>query len=228
MRRASRDLLSALALTLLLACGSDKSDRGGSGGQGATGGSDATGGGGSQGGTLGTGGGGGQATGAAGQGGGSFGMGGLAGASGAGAASDGGAGHPQGGKGGQGGVGTAGSGGGESPCATASAGQTCNGEGLTCGTCPSACQNCALLRCSQGHWQMQEAFAAPCFSCGPTLRCQKTATYCHVVGGTPTYSCTPTPASCLPTPTCACLKGFAGGTCEDKTGGDITITLGSP
>jgi len=80
---------------------------------------------------------------------------------------------------------------------------------------------------------MQEVFGAPCFSCGPTLRCQKTATYCHIVeggpvGSTPTYSCPSTPASCLPTPSCACLKGTAGGICDDKTAGEITVTLEVP
>jgi len=37
------------------------------------------------------------------------------------------------------------------------------------------------LRCTGGRWQSQEVAPAPCFACGPTLRCQTNAQYCHVL-----------------------------------------------
>ena len=206
MKRAA--LLLAVSCFAIAACGggSGKSD-GGAGASGNAG----TGGGGASG-NAGTGGGG--ASGTAGTGGGGIGGG--------------------GGTTGTGGRG--GAGGSNSTCASATAGATCTSEGTTCGggNCTDACQFCNLLRCVSGHWQNMEAAPAPCFSCGPSLRCQTYAQYCDAtiggaVGSTGSYRCTALPAACTTTRTCACLQSQGvPGSCVQSGAGELTVTLAAP
>jgi len=125
-------------------------------------------------------------------------------------------------------------------CASAVALGPCGTEGAICGgNCSDACQFCNLLRCSGGRWQAQEAAPAPCFACGPSLRCQINQQYCYsitggAVGNPPSYQCRAVPMACLPTPTCKCLRdqGANGNLCEDAAGdagaGQITVTLQAP
>ena len=123
-------------------------------------------------------------------------------------------------------------------CAGAVAQGACTTEGWVCSdACLDACQFCNLLRCTGGRWQPQEVAPAPCFACGPSLRCQITAQFCRVqVGGAvtnpPSYQCRTTPAACLPTPSCLCLRnqGAAETTCTegDAGTGQITTTLLAP
>ena len=81
-----------------------------------------------------------------------------------------------------------------------------------------------------------ESAPAPCFSCGPNLRCQGYAQYCDVttggaVGAGSTYRCAALPTACKTTPTCACLQGqsVAGsGNCTMGAQGAVTVTLLAP
>ena len=81
-----------------------------------------------------------------------------------------------------------------------------------------------------------EAAPAPCFMCG-TGRCQKNAQYCYVImggaaGNPPSYQCRETPASCLSSPTCACLQNAqpvaVTGNCQQGGTGELTVTLLAP
>ena len=218
-------ILAGLA-TLAAACssGAGPSD----GGAGTSGGGGAAGGGGTTG-IAGTTGGGGAAGG-----GGTTGVAGTAGGGGAG-----GAGGTTGVAGTTGGGGNGGGGGagGNPACATAAENAACTTEGVTCGSCGTdVCQFCNLLRCVTGHWQRMESAPAPCFSCGPNLRCQGYAQYCDVttggaLGAGSTYRCTALPAACKTTPTCACLQAqsVAGsGNCTMGAQGEVTVTLLAP
>ena len=121
-------------------------------------------------------------------------------------------------------------------CAGAVAQGACTSEGTVCSNgCTDVCQFCNLLRCTGGHWQTEEAAPAPCFACGPSLRCQTNAQYCYSVAGgavtrPPSYECRTTPATCLPVPSCTCLRNqnLATTVCTDSTGdagsGQITTT----
>ncbi|HET6148196.1 MAG TPA: hypothetical protein VFH68_11750 [Polyangia bacterium] len=117
-------------------------------------------------------------------------------------------------------------------CATAVAQGACGPEGAVCNSgCTDVCQLCNHLRCTGGHWQPEEVAPAPCFACGPTLRCQINAQYCHVQEGgaitnPPVYQCRVTPATCLPTPTCPCLRtqGLAEIVCSDGDAGAGQVT----
>jgi hypothetical protein len=123
-------------------------------------------------------------------------------------------------------------------CATAVAQGSCSVDGTVCSSgCTDVCQFCNLLRCTSGHWQPEEVAPAPCFACGPTLRCQTNAQYCHVQEGgaitnPPVYQCRATPATCLPTPTCTCLRnqGLAESVCSegDAGAGQVTTRLQVP
>jgi hypothetical protein len=173
-------------------------------------------------------------------GGGSTGQGGAGGTATAGSAGQGGAGAA--GSTGYGGAGTGGAsggggGGGNSTCATATENAACTVDGATCGgPCTDVCQFCNLLRCTSGRWQRSESAPAPCFTCGPDLRCQGFAQYCDVtsggaVGAGSSYHCTALPAACTTTPTCACLQtqGVAGsGNCAMAAQGAVTVTLLAP
>ena len=139
--------------------------------------------------------------------------------------------------GGAGNGGASGGGGGNSTCATATENAACTVEGATCGgPCTDVCQFCNLLRCMSGRWQRMESAPAPCFTCGPDLRCQGFAQYCAVtsggaVGAGSSYRCTALPAACTTTPTCACLQaqGVAGsGNCTMAAQGAVTVTLLAP
>jgi hypothetical protein len=139
--------------------------------------------------------------------------------------------------GGGGNAGGGGGAGGNSACATAAENAACTTEGATCGSCGTdVCQFCNLLRCVTGHWQRMESAPAPCFSCGPNLRCQGYAQYCDVItggalGASSTYRCTALPAACKTTPTCACLQtqNVAGsGNCTMGAQGEVTVTLLAP
>jgi hypothetical protein len=82
----------------------------------------------------------------------------------------------------------------------------------------------------------QEAFPAPCFTCGPTLSCQKNAQYCHTTSGGPagsttTYQCRATPTACLPTPTCMCLQAetsIIAISCQQGAAGELTVVTALP
>ena len=103
------------------------------------------------------------------------------------------------------------------------------------------CQFCQLLRCQGGRWTPLEVAPAPCFLCGPTLRCQKDAQYCRAVSGgpigaDPSYQCRATPNACLPAPSCSCLEGQPGAgagagagatsaTCQQGGAGELTVTF---
>ena len=107
-----------------------------------------------------------------------------------------------GGGAGMGGASGGGGGGGNSTCATATENAACTVEGATCGgPCTDVCQFCNLLRCMSGRWQRMESAPAPCFTCGPDLRCQGFAQYCAVttggaLGAGSSYRCTALPAAC--------------------------------
>ena len=199
----------AISCFAVAACGSGKgSSDGGAGASGNAG----TGGGG-RGGTTGTGGtGGGGTTGS----GGITGSGGLGGTTGDG--------------GGTGGGGT----GGNSACASATANATCTTEGASCGSCTDICQFCNVLHCLGGHWQNVESAPAPCFSCGPSGRCQTRVQYCSAtiggaLGATPSYHCAALPTACTATPTCACLQSQSiPGSCAQAGTGELTVTLAAP
>ena len=126
--------------------------------------------------------------------------------------------------------------GGNPACATAVDHGACSSEGATCGSCSNPCQFCNLLRCVSGHWTAMESTPAPCFACGADLQCQVNATYCHVteggaVGTPPSYGCVSTPSTCLPTPTCSCLRDqaqVAASTCSEADAGAVTVTLAAP
>ena len=142
-----------------------------------------------------------------------------------------------GGGAGNGGVSRGGGGGGNSTCATATENAACTVEGATCGgPCTDVCQFCNLLRCMSGRWQRMESAPAPCFTCGPDLRCQGFAQYCDVttggaLGAGSSYRCTALPAACTTTPTCACLQtqGVTGsGNCTMAGQGAVTVTLLAP
>jgi hypothetical protein len=111
----------------------------------------------------------------------------------------------------------------------------CTNEGAFCSSgCTNACSFCTAFRCTGGQWMRMEAHPAPCFSCGPELRCRMHSQFClTVVGGpagsTPTYSCGEVPGSCPLAPTCACLDAVGqAGTCAEPTPGQVTITLAAP
>ncbi len=142
-----------------------------------------------------------------------------------------------GGGAGSGGASGGGGGGGNSTCATATEDAACTVDGVTCGgPCTDVCQFCSLLHCTSGRWQRTESAPAPCFTCGPDLRCQGFAQYCNVtsggaVGAGSSYRCTALPAACTTTPTCACLQtqGFAAsGNCTMGAQGAVTVTLLAP
>lgn len=123
-------------------------------------------------------------------------------------------------------------------CPTAVAQGACPSEGTVCTNgCTDACQFCNGLRCTQGRWQPFETAPAPCFACGPSLHCQTNAQFCRVqVGGAvtnpPSYQCRTTPAACLPTPSCICLRNQAAAEtiCAegDAGAGQLTTTLLAP
>jgi hypothetical protein len=123
-------------------------------------------------------------------------------------------------------------------CSSAVAQGVCTSEGAVCSSgCTDVCQFCNLLRCVSGRWQPQEVAPAPCFACGPTLRCQTNAQFCRVqmggaVGIPPSYQCRATPDACRPTPSCQCLRnqGVAETLCAegDAGTGQITTTLLAP
>lgn len=231
-------------LLLLGACGGNaaRPDGGGSGGSSGTGGHQGTGGSAGSGGAgQGTGGeaasGGAVGTGGAAHSGGQGGPGGGQGGT-AGQGQQGGAAGATGGRGGaQGGQGGGQGGQSGNVCAAAVEQGACTGEGTLCSFgCTDACHFCNMLRCQGGHWIRQEAAPAPCFACGPTLLCQKNAQYCHQmtggpVGSTTSYQCRATPTSCLPAPTCACLKTAAvtgADLCTQAAAGELTVMVPLP
>ena len=139
-----------------------------------------------------------------------------------------------GGGAGTGGASGGGGGGGNSTCATATENAACTVDGATCGgPCTDVCQFCNLLRCMSGRWQRMESAPAPCFMCGPDLRCQGFAQYCAVttggaLGSGSSYRCTALPAACTTTPTCACLQtqGVAtSANCTMAAQGAVTVTI---
>jgi hypothetical protein len=134
-----------------------------------------------------------------------------------------------------GGAGTGGAGGTSGACASAVAMAACTSEGQTCSSgCTDACDFCNLLRCTGGVWQRMEAVPAPCFSCGPTLRCRDNAQYCRVVrggpaGSEPGYSCMDVPSNCPAVPTCTCLSSTPPvTTCTQAGPGQLTFTVNAP
>ena len=142
-----------------------------------------------------------------------------------------------GGGAGTGGTSGGGGGGGNSTCATATENAACTVDGATCGgPCTDVCQFCNLLRCMSGRWQRMESAPAPCFTCGPDLRCQGFAQYCAVttggaLGAGSSYRCTALPAACQTTPTCACLQTqgvAASGNCTMAAQGAVTVTILAP
>lgn len=137
---------------------------------------------------------------------------------------------------GGGGRGAGGNGGAGGACASAVAMGACTVDGQICSSgCTDACSFCNLLRCVGGTWQRMESFPAPCFSCGPALRCRDNAQYCQVIqggpaGSSPTYTCRDVPSSCPATPTCACLPLTTppSTTCTQAGPGQLTTTLNLP
>ena len=241
VRRSLPLLAPALTLASLVAaagCGSGTTNHvassGGHGGgvAGSTGGVDGgqggAAGGGNGGGAASTGGGNGGAgqSGAGGKGGGGAGPGGAAG--GVGGTNQGGA---AGGEGGAGGAGGAGS----DPCATATDNGTCATEGQVCRqSCSDACSFCNIFTCTNKKWSHQEAFPAPCFTCGGGPSCVVGSQYCeaHLAGtsaGQNSYACKGTPTACLPTATCDCLaSSTTGGFCQEAAPGKVQVTFAAP
>jgi hypothetical protein len=119
--------------------------------------------------------------------------------------------------------------GGSGVCAAAVVNGACSAENTTCNQgCSDACSFCNSLRCSGGHWVQQEAFPAPCFDCGPTLRCRIGQQDCiktegGAVGSPPSYVCSALPDQCLATPTCACVAPPPA-LCAESGTGQLTIT----
>jgi hypothetical protein len=139
-----------------------------------------------------------------------------------------------GGRDGGGGGGGRGGQAGNTACSSAVAAGSCTSEGTTCSSgCTDVCQFCQLLRCQGGRWTPLEVAPAPCFPCGPSLRCQINGDYCYAVmggpiGAEPSYRCRPMPNTCLPAPTCACLKeqlGATSATCQQAGAGELTVTF---
>src|SRR5262249_38293560 len=112
-------------------------------------------------------------------------------------------------------------------------GAACASDGVTCGgPCSDVCSFCNILLCQSGRWANIETFPTPCFTCGPSGKCQTSKQYCNVTiggvpGSQPSYRCTALPNSCLATPTCACLSTVPG-TCQESGSGQITVTLAAP
>src|SRR5436190_246331 len=132
-------------------------------------------------------------------------------------------------KGGDEGTVSTGTGGG-TVCATATMNGACGTDGQVCSSCTNPCQFCNLLRCTNGHWERQEAAPAPCFACGASLSCQTRVEYCQkttggAVGAAPHYSCLAYPSRCQGTPTCACLGAAL---CSDDNAGAVTVTIQAP
>jgi len=61
-------------------------------------------------------------------------------------------------------------------------GMPCSSEGAYCGgdACTDACSFCNIIQCERGTWQRVEAFPAPCFDCGDSLRCVQDDQFCRV------------------------------------------------
>jgi len=100
---------------------------------------------------------------------------------------------------------------------------------MVCGSCTDPCQFCNTLRCQGGRWQTQEAAPGQCFDCGSaTVRCELHTQYCKITTshvGT-TVACTPLPAGCAPTASCACLSNPP--LCSQTDGGAVTVTIQAP
>ena len=133
-------------------------------------------------------------------------------------------------------TGSAGTSGINPACAAATENAACTDDGVVCGSCTDVCQFCNTLRCVSGRWQRMEAAPAPCFMCGPSLRCQGYVQYCEVTmggaqGSAASHRCSALPTACKTTPTCACLQtqGVAGSaSCTMAGQGDVTVTLPAP
>jgi len=123
--------------------------------------------------------------------------------------------------------------GGSPGCASAVLNGSCSTDNTTCSSgCTDACSFCNVLRCSGGHWVQQESVPAPCFDCGPTLRCRTGMQACYkTTGGAatnpPSYACADLPQQCLATPTCACVAPPPA-MCEESGTGQLTITFAAP
>ena len=136
------------------------------------------------------------------------------------------------GAGGTGAGGTTGAGG-SSACSTATANTLCNVEGTKCSVgCTDACSFCNLLSCTGGHWVQLESVPAPCFNCGPSLRCRIGVQLCSetlggAVGNPPQYVCSALPDRCQSTPTCACVAPPPS-TCAESGTGQLTVTTYAP
>jgi hypothetical protein len=126
---------------------------------------------------------------------------------------------------------------GEPPCPAdeaAAIDTPCASEGQICGgPCTDECSFCNLIQCVEGRWQRLEVFPAPCFDCGPSLRCVEYAEYCHVLhggeeGSGSSYECRDAPDRCEGTAACDCVTVPAGGSCDDSTEGQVTVEEFAP
>lgn len=148
--------------------------------------------------------------------------------------SGGGAGTGMGGFAGAGGRGAGGAGG-NSTCDSAVTNAPCSTENAICGGgCTDICQFCQLLVCTGGTWKPRESAPAPCFSCGPDVRCQIHKSYCRTTSGGPignptSYGCVDLPAACVSAPSCACLgTEHIMGSCTQAADGSLTASLQYP
>jgi len=120
-------------------------------------------------------------------------------------------------------------------CEGAMEGGACTMDGTFCGgPCADVCSFCNLLECRDGMWGRVEAAPAPCFACGPEVRCQADVEYClalasGVPGGMDTYRCIEPPKRCLAGVTCECLT-MAGvvGDCSEPSPGEVTMSVAAP
>jgi hypothetical protein len=119
-------------------------------------------------------------------------------------------------------------------CASAIAGEPCASEGISCSDqCKDICSFCHIFRCDMGHWMALEAAPAPCFACGPNLRCQSNIQYCQetlsgLQGGNSGYSCNDLPTTCKPEQSCSCLVPQVGSICKEISPGGLQVSIALP
>jgi hypothetical protein len=108
-------------------------------------------------------------------------------------------------------------------------GEPCAVENAHCGSCTDECSFCHVVSCVNGVWTGFEVPPAPCFDCGPSVRCRTGGEYCDLehsdVPSIPdSYACRPMPAACARDVTCACVQqAVASDRCTAPRAGEILI-----
>lgn len=108
-------------------------------------------------------------------------------------------------------------------------GEPCTVENAHCGSCADECSFCHVVSCVNGAWTGFEIPPAPCFDCGPSLRCRTGGEYCDLehsdVPSIPdAYSCRSMPPACARDMTCACVQqAVPSDRCTVQRAGELLI-----